>query len=185
MKRILNEADNLLSDYRSEHSEFQMAHFIVGGQGDQWAQYRQVLRELAGRHAEIKKQIQAIDTLRQKIDHERHRWFGRGKIKSLEENLTIARNAFKPKAREYFFFYKIARDLKRQIGEVPPQRRRKLDAEMWVEKARRMAAVDFLSIGGLQRSTVEFIVSFPRDMRRQILCDLRPENIQKLLSILD
>jgi len=175
----------LLSDYRPEHSEFQIENFILGSQGNEWARYRQALRELAARHDGFVESGKRIADLGEQIERERRRWFGRGKAKQLERERDGLKKQRKSKAREYCAFYRIARELKRKIGEISADRRRELEAEMWIDKARRMAAIDLLSIGGLQRSTVEFIASFPGESRRKILFDLRPENRQRLLSILD
>lgn len=182
----LTKSKLLLTDFFPEHSEFQMEHFIVGSHGGEWGQYRQVLREIAGRHPEMVKQAETISGLASDIRNLNKRWFKRkAKKEQLEIKLAAAKKDYKSKAREYFFFYRIAKKLKRKLGEITPQKRRELESQMWVEKAWRMAAVDLLSIGGLQRSTVEFIASFPRELRRGILADLRPENRQKLLSILE
>ena len=40
---------NLLKDYEGCHSDFQIDNFIIGSQGDAWAQYKQCLREINGR----------------------------------------------------------------------------------------------------------------------------------------
>jgi hypothetical protein len=182
---IEKKVERLLADYRPEHSEFQIENFIIGAQGNEWARYRQALRELASRHDGFIESGKRIAELGEQIERERRRWFGRGKAKQLERERGGLKKQRKSKAREYCSFYRIARDLKRRLGEISAERRRELEAEMWIDKARRMAAIDLLSIGGLQRSTVEFITSFPRELRRQIFLDLRPENRQKLLSILD
>jgi len=183
---IEKKVEKLLADFRPEHSEFQIENFIVGAQGNEWARYRQALRELAARHDGFVESGKIIAELGEQIERERRRWF---KWQSIEKELTEKRDELKrqrrSKAREYCSFYRIARDLKRRLGEIGAERMRELEAEMWIDKARRMAAVDLLSIGGLQRSTVEFITSFPSESRRQILFDLRPENRQRLLSILD
>lgn len=185
-KVIEKKVERLLADYRPEHSEFQIENFIIGAQGNEWAQYRQALRELASRHDGVVESGKNIAEINVQIERERKKWI---RWNSIEKELTEKRDELKrrrmPKVREYCKLYIIARNLKRKIGEVTAERRRELESEMWIEKARRMAAIDLISINGLQRSTVEFIASFPRDIRRQIISDLRPENRQKLLAVLD
>lgn len=186
MESMVSKADKLLKDLRPDHSEFQIEHFIIGGQGGTWAQYRQVLRELGGRHEGVKAFRSEIIGKKIEIESERRKWFkDRKKIERLTAEIDAAKKSFKPKAREYFTLHKLAVELKRKLGEITPQKRRELEAQMWQEKARRMAAIDLISIGGLQRSTVEFITQLPREMRREIWADLRAENRQKLLAILD
>lgn len=192
MKDILRKVGFLLSDYRPEHTEFQIENFIIGSQGNEWARYKQVLRELSGRVDGIKTQTEKIRALAAEVASlNGGGWNPIGRKKRrlktalMRSRLKAERTAFKSKMREFSKFYRIALDLKRSIGEIDGPKRRALESEMWIERARKMAAVDLLSIGGLQRSTVEFIASFPRELRRDILMDLRPENRQKLLSILN
>lgn len=186
---ITKKVNMLLRDYRPEHSEFQIENFIIGAQGDEWARYRQSLRELSARHMGMVESGKELVRINIKLKRLRGSWLyrivGRKKIISLEEKRRELKLMRAPKLREYFALYRIAVQLKRQIGEIGNERRRQLEADMWIDKARRMAAIDLLSIGGLQRSTVEFISSFPRELKRVLLSDLRPENRQKLLSILD
>lgn len=185
---IEKKVERLLADYRPEHSEFQIENFIIGAQGGEWARYRQALRELASRHDGMVESGLEIARLGAEIESARGsllRWFKKKRIAWLERKRKALKERRASKVREYCHFYRIARDLKRRIGEVNAERRRELESQMWTERARRMAAIDLLSLGGLQRSTVEFIASFPREIRRQIVSDLRPDNRQKLLSVLD
>jgi len=181
---IIKKAEVLLTDYRPEHSEFQMENFIIGG-GHPWGQYKQALRELSARHASMIEMSEQVKKLKEEIARRRRRWFGGRSVIEFERKLDRAKHDRKAKAREYFTFYRIASDLKKQLGEITPKRRRELEAEMWVDKARRMAALDLLTIGGLQRQTAEFITSLPREQRREIFIELRPENRQKLLTSIE
>jgi hypothetical protein len=181
---IFDNVEKLLSDFRPEHSEFQMENFIIGG-GHPWGQYKQALRELSARHNAMVESGDQVRELKARIDKERAKWFGRGHVNGFESKLKALKESRKSKAREYCTFYRIARDLKRQLGEITPQRRRELEAEMWLDKARRMAALDLMTIGGIQRQTAEFLTSLPREQRREIFRELMPENRQKLLMILE
>jgi len=182
----------LAEDYRPEHSEFQVENFIIGAQGNEWARYKQALRELASRVDGIKAKAAEIRALAVKVKRAGYGgWNPIGRKKRrlgaalMRSRLKADRAAFRSRMREFVQFYRIAIELKRSLGEISAERRRALESEMWIEKARRMAALDLISLNGLQRSTVEFIASFPRESRRDILADLRPENRQKLLSIID
>ena len=181
---IFDNVEKLLSDFRPEHSEFQMENFIIGG-GHPWGQYKQALRELSARHLVMVESSQKIAELRDEIKRQRAKWFGRGHVNGHEAKLTALKDSRKSKAREYYTFYRIARDLKKQLGEITPKRRRELEAEMWLDKARRMAALDLMTTGGIQRQTAEFLTSLPREQRREIFRELMPENRQKLLTILE
>lgn len=193
MRTVFKKCELLLgADHRPEHSDFQIENFIIGAQGNEWARYRQALRELAARVDGMRAKTIEIKTLTAEVkSFNGGGWNPIGREKRrlkaalMRSRLKSERMAFKSKMREFLKFYQIAVALKRSLGEISTEQRRELESKMWVEKARKMAAIDLLSIGGLQRSTVEFIVSFPKEIRHQILSDLRPENRQKLLSILD
>lgn len=186
MVDIAKKVEALLKDYHPEHSAFQIENFIIGSQAGLWGRYKQALRELSGRHIGMMKIRSKINLNKKEIELETRKWFkDKKKIEKLTAEIESVKKTFKPKAREYFTLYKLAVELKRKIGEITPHKRRELEAQMWHEKARRLAAIDLISIGGLQRSTVEFITQLPREMRKEIWSDLRAENRQKLLSILD
>jgi Mg/Co/Ni transporter MgtE len=181
---ITDRVEKLLSDFRPEHSEFQMENFIIGG-GHPWGQYKQALRELSARHNAMVESGEQIRKLKDEIARARRHWFNGRSVIEIEKLLDNAKRERKSKAREYLTFYRIARDLKRTLGEISPQRRRELEAEMWLDKARRMAALDLMTNGGIQRQTAEFLTSLPREQRREIFRELMPENRQKLLMILE
>ena len=182
---IFDNVEKLLSDFRPEHSEFQMENFIIGEGGHPWERYKQALRELSARHSAMIESGYRIHELKKHIAKERAKWFGRGRVNGHEAKLTALKDSRKSKAREYYTFYRIARDLKKQLGEITPKRRRELEAEMWLDKARRMAALDLMTTGGIQRQTAEFLTSLPREQRRGLFRELMPENRQKLLTILE
>jgi hypothetical protein len=178
--------EKLLVDFQPEHSQFQIENFIIGAHKHIWEQYKQALRELDARHDSMVNSYAAIEQI--KVEMKESSWFARlfrpsknGDPKRLNE----LEKKYESKSREYEAFYKIAQDLKDQIGEITEDRRRKFEMESWVHKARMTAAIDLLSIGGLQRPTVEFIIKFPVEIRKQILNDLKPESRQALLSILE
>jgi hypothetical protein len=189
---IQQKVERLLDDFEPGHSDFQVENFIVGSSGHPWTRYKQALRELATRHDGI---MSARDEVRYilgsiKVEERfgvRRLWFfGRKRrIAMLKSKLARVKKQQRSRMREYCEFYRIARALKNEIGNVSRARRRELEAEAWVDKARRLAAIDLISLGGIQRSTAEFIASFPQDERRLILGELRKENRQKLLSILE
>ena len=181
---IFENVEKLLSDFRPEHSEFQMENFIIGG-GHPWGQYTQALRELSARHLAMVESGEKIRELKAHIATERRKWFGRGHVNGHAAKLATLKDSRKSKAREYYTFYRIALDLKKQLGEITPKRRRELEAEMWLDKARRMAALDLMTTGGIQRQTAEFLTSLPREQRRELFRELMPENRQKLLMILE
>lgn len=189
---LKTKVEKLLADYRPEHSEFQMENFIIGGAGHPWGRYKQALRELAARHPGIATDRAEIAALAVDVKRSEARaWYPIGreerqfKTALMRSRLKEKRERFKSRMREYAVFYRVAKELKKEIGEVTAKRRRELETEAWIDKARRMAAIDLISIGGIQRSTAEFLISLPADHRRAIFQDLRQENRNKFLSIMD
>ena len=55
----------LLEDHQELHSEFQIDNFIIGNQGDRWAQYKQCLREIKSRWESIESDKMQADRLAQ------------------------------------------------------------------------------------------------------------------------
>jgi hypothetical protein len=179
--------EKLLDDFQPEHSQFQIENFIIGTHKHIWEQYKQALRELDARHNSMVNSHAAIEQIKAETK-KKPSWLARifGQSTTGDpERLAELEKKYASKSREYDAFYKIAKDLKDQIGDVTEGQRRELEMESWIYKAKMTAAIDLLSIGGLQRPTVEFIIKFPVDIRKQILNDLKPESRQKLLSILE
>lgn len=188
MKQI--QIDGLLADHEKYHSAFQIENFIVG-HGHPWGCYKQALREIEARKSALEDVADEIAAAEVEQEASGIAIFARARkvkaIKSrrLERKLAALRERRAETQRELAEFVRIAVALKREIGELTIAKRREFEAEMWRDKARRMAALDLISLGGLQRQTAEFIASLPRDMRRGVLADLRPENRQKLLTSIE
>jgi len=151
--------------------------------------YHQALRELSGRHDEMVSMCEQIKYLKAEIRMQNEklffvipRFWHKRSTKELESDLKKMFRSIKSKSREYLSFYRAARELKKVIGEVDSDRRKQLDAEAWYQRALNLAAIDFLSIGALQRSTWEFVLSFPDEIRSKILFNLLPQNREILFD---
>jgi len=186
---IFDKSDILLKDFRPEHSEFQMSNFIIGNNDHPWMRYHQALRELSGRHDEIKAMCMQIRFLKRQLKTKPEKMFfiiprfwRRNDKTRIELELKKVMEKIKPKMREYKFFYRAAKDLKKVIGDIDIEKRKQLDAEAWKHRALCMAAIDLLSIKMLQRSTMEFIISFPKNIRSEILYCLTPGNRDNLFE---
>ena len=184
MKDIIENVENLLSDFQPEHSQFQIENFIIGTNNHIWERYKQALRELSARHDDMIASEMTIEEIKKTRGKN---WIRRlfAKTKVSEKQLKNLEKKHASKKREYIAFYEIARGLKNIIGEIDNEKRQRLEAEAWTEKALMIAAIDYISIGGLQRTTAEFIISFPKEIRKKILNNLKPENRQGLLSVLE
>jgi len=191
MKQAM-QIEGLLADHEKYHSDFQIENFIIG-HGHVWGQYKQALRELSARWEALRSEDDEIQAAEIEAQRERRKWAlsGTGRllkaiaVRRAERKVAGLAHRKNETQRELAEFLRIAVALKRQIGELTIAKRRELESEMWLHKARRMAALDLISLGGLQRQTAEFIASLPREMRRAVLADLRPENRQRLLTTIE
>lgn len=187
MKEVI---EKLLADHRLGHSEFQVDHFIVGAEVNPWAQYKQALREVAGRWESIETtrlDLQVLEATpppkRVFAIGARYRVPARVKRVKWEREVARLRASIASTERELARFVELAVDLKKQIGELTEDDRARLEAESWADKARRMAQIDYLVAGAISRQTIEFIEHFPRAMRRRLLIEVaEPTN---LLGVVD
>lgn len=184
----MDDIKELLKDHVKRHSEYQIDNFIVGNQGDAWAQYKQALREIEGRYEQVislKERIE-LDDIKAK-PFRRFYFTRRGAVKARIEKRVRARarlaldDNLKQTQRELDRFVKLAKALKEKIGEVDEIRRHELEIKSWFAKARKMAAVDLLT-GGLNKSTVDLIFALPRDDRRRVMVEIanRPDPLKML-----
>jgi hypothetical protein len=176
----MNEIKKLLEDYVPKHSEFQIDHFIVGGQGDSWAQYKQALREIKTRH-EMLIQLKE-EVLLESLNGNGRRFFKFTKLSRVKARIEAARAARKHEAlvenlkhteRELNRFVLIASKIKKHLGAIDDDKRKALEADSWYHKARRLAGLDMLTSGGhLSRPTVELILSLPQKEQDAVLTEI-------------
>lgn len=146
----------LMDDYQEGHSDFQIENFIIKSQGSRWMQYQQCLREIKGRINIISK------------------WESR-KIKKRFFKRRISRSKKPPNViraeREMEIFVKLAKEFKRDLGEITPDRRKYLEEQSWFEKAKRMIGVDLLVSNGqgISKATIEFILQLPGSYRKELV----------------
>jgi hypothetical protein len=175
----------LLADHRSGHSDFQVDHFVVGAEVNPWAQYKQALREVAGRWESIETMRLDLQVLEATPPPKRvfaigarYRVPARIRRVKWEREVARLRAAIASTERELSRFVELAVDLKKQIGELTEDERARLEAESWADKARRMAQIDYLVAGAISRQTIEFIEHFPRPMRQRLLIEVaEPVNL--------
>jgi hypothetical protein len=175
----------MLQDYEPMHSSFQIDNFIIGSQGNEWAQYNQCLREIKTRVEKIiqyEEEIELLILKEKKIICKIKKIFANKKIKkiylnrknrslkNLQENIIHTN-------RELKKFVKIAVKLKKQIGDINNGRREQLEAEAWKAKAYQMAAIDIISAGIITKPTLEFIASFPQDEKAEIISAIKRKKI--------
>lgn len=157
----------LLEDYQELHSDFQIEYFIIGSQGNAWAQYKQCLREIKGRLQSIAGDKAQAKILEIELKQKKFFWPSRlnrekNKLdkKSKELRISLIYDTIKERERELDKFVEIASRLKAKIGSTNTEIRRELEAEMWIDKGRKMIIMDRL-MGGLRPQTIEYVLSLP------------------------
>lgn len=180
----------LLNDHQLYHSDFQMDNIItVRAGGTLYGQYKQALRELFKRYRGLKQlyterellQVD-IEELTEKLETIERFERRRAEINRTQKIMSIEEmyKNIKDTEREFKRFYAQAVALKNQIGDLTPEKRNKLDQEMWEYKLKEMACVDFVSQGRLSNVTYEMLISAPAYIRFKLLDEIKDH--EKLLN---
>ena len=185
--------EKLLKDHQLFHSEFQIENFIIRSQGCAWAQYKQCLREIASRY-ESMQQIKEDIVLKNLEVRRLKNKFAIKKSTRLKNNILINRskrqlNSMKKNLvdtdRELIQFVRIAETIKLNFwgnGRLSKEKKRLLEQNMWIEKAKFLMAVDLMTIGNLSKPTIELIYSMPKSDKKELLNFLGKDNREKLIS---
>ena len=80
-------------------------------------------------------------------------------------------------------FLAIAITIKQQLGEISPERREKLDRDMWLARFKRMAALDLLCEYQITRGTWRVILNTPLSFRAELVDTMinRPQELKSWL----
>lgn len=147
----------LLADNQAAHSDFQMDRFIIQANGlTTYGCYKQALRELDGRFHTMLDQWITLEGLRlDEADAAEHATDRRGQLALARIRLSImaVEGQFSESKREFLRFLAHADHLKKQIGELTPERRAELEAEFWTEKIRRDGLLEMQSHGSASVAT--------------------------------
>jgi len=179
-----NIIENLLKDKQGHHSEFQIENFIVGGEGDSWAQYKQSLREIESRYETILSEREALIIEKKRIENFKkdangnRAWYNE-KIRAYHKRLENAKDV----KRELYKFVDLALKLKEEIGEIYFEKRHQLESESWTAKGIKLAAIDFLTSGRLSAQTAEFILSLPKKSQVEVFTKISSNKPFKLLGL--
>lgn len=187
------EIKKLMADYQQLHSDFQIDHFIIGNQGDRWAQYKQCLREIAARLENIRGKKAELSLFRLKNGwRKRFCWPTKYNIEKRKiakqqraRQIEAINDIIKEYERELSRFLMHATELKAHFGNINRGRRQQLELESWTAKGRRMAAVDRILTGGISHQTFEFILSLPVESQNSILDKILPNDVERRILIED
>lgn len=170
--------NKLLEDYQELHSDFQIDNFIIGNQGDSWAQYKQCLREMKSRVESIESDKMQAEILERKPKQSKIFWPSKSNLEkrrvekiSNRTRLNTIYAMIKERERELSRFLEHAQRLKDEIGTIDQDRRYQLEIESWTAKGRKLAAIDLLSYGRISTQTLDFILSLPADVTEKILME--------------
>lgn len=187
------EIKKIMADYQELHSDFQIDNFIIGNQGDKWAQYKQCLREISARLENIENKKAELKLFELK-NGGRPRLYWPSKYNVEKRKLAKQQKQKRLKAihdimseyeRELSRFLKHASELKAHFGSINRERRQQLELESWTAKGRRMAAIDRILTGGISHQTFEFILSLPVESQNSILDKILPDDVERRILIED
>ena len=181
----------LLDDHQSAHSNLQMDYFITARSGGTpYGMYKQALRELASRYGTL--QGLYLDREAASLDMEgckgrfavtarkrRLRAIERQKLQLTIDGLD---HKIAETEREMTRFQLQATLLKRQVGDLTPDKRETMDQDMWAYKMKCMAATDYMITGRLGKGVIELLQCVPTEFRKQIAAEVLggPETAQAL-----
>lgn len=194
----LKNLERLLNDHQTGMSDFQDDYFVTArAGGTTYGQYKQSLRELYKRFRGLRELVYGengqkfMDLKIRKLENdlkndeldefEREELELKLKHKYLiyEENERAINDTY----REFMRFYQQAETLKERVGELTPERRRELEKDMWKYRVKEMAAIDYLQMGRLKNTTIEFLSCMPEEDRPELYeLVFNPEGNQELIN---
>lgn len=188
MGATLDIIKDLLKDYQPRHSAFQIDNFIIGSQCDDWAKYKQALREIYSRQEsliELKEKLE-LDFLNSKKPFFKRFAFGKRskKIREIEDRRRRRSRAalvaeISECERELERFVGIASKLKRQFPDLDEGKRHALESQSWLNLARRLALVDsIVNVGRPSINTVEFVLKLPENLQQIFLSEMNKNGMQ-------
>jgi len=188
----------LLDDHQTGMSDFQDDYLVTArAGGTTYGQYKQSLREVYKRFRGLRELVYGengrkwldiqIKKLEKRLDEDELDELDREELElELHHKIMLQEEsdrAIKDTYREFMRFYQQAEMLKEKIGELTPEKRRELETDMWVYRAKEMAAIDFLQSGRVSQRTVEFVSVLPKDVRPKVYeLVFKQENHSKLIA---
>lgn len=183
---------SLIADHRPFHDEVQIDAFILRrGGGTRWGIYLQALREIVTRWEALKDDAIRSDEIQADIREASAAAVaspttpdGRRaaiKVKRGQMELDSLVRASADRSRELDRFVAHAERLRGDIGELTPQRRMKLDIELWAHRIKARMAVEFMSHGTLSGETIEMIAAVSGTVRDAVAPYIEAENREELV----
>jgi hypothetical protein len=188
--------NELLADHQEFHSNLQMDSFItLRSGGTLYGCYKQALRELNTRKVAV---IQRVTQMRLAETEYRRREqpasddfvAERNRIKNEEYAAFREMNEriLNDTLRECAYFYGQALAIREEMAAqgmqfpLDAKARDRLDREMWEYNLKGRCAVELMSQGRLNGTTIELIQSCPSELRQRIAVCLAPESRGQLVD---
>jgi len=186
----LNNIDELLkNDLENRHSNFQISNFIIGKQGDPWAQYKQCLIEIKGRLDNLEKLKEDAEILKIKMEEKRFYFPTKNNVikkrlrkRRADRQLQNILSDIIGTEREMEAFINLAKKLKEEIGELTEEKRYQLETKSWAAKGLKMAAIDILASGRISNQTYDFLFALPKESMVDIIRKLSSKKPMELLG---
>lgn len=169
--------DELLKDHRTGQDSTQLGNFVLGGR-TKWGTYKQAIRELYKRIRGLRQMITDRDLLyidmedlQDRIEGDDTRDAQRAKIelRALHGRLEESERGIRDTKREAVLFYRVAKELKDEFGEIDEMTRIKLDREDWRWWHLKRAAISKLVTGRLDNVILKNMCSLPIEERNYLL----------------
>lgn len=166
---------SLFDDLLHEMSEFQDDYFVTTKAGiTPYGQYKQSLRESHSRYYNLLSiflDIKECELDIENLDKE-----------DIKYNIDLARKhiqlqtlntRYNTTLRQFVRFYQQAKELKKYVGDLTPEKTYALEHEMFIEKLKETLFFNIKSSGRVTQEALDFLFSFPKEDR---------EHFQKILS---
>ena len=183
--------ESLLTDFETNHSEFQMRNFIIGSEIHPWHQYKQGLREIKLRFEQLKekkKRIESVIEKKEKIKKSIFRFRKKNilKLKSLESVELKESRSIESIEKELKCFYKIVTEIvsKHGFDKLTTEKKRFLETEAWREKAKYMLCMDLFCTGRPSKQTVDFVYKLPKSIKKELFISVNPKDEKKIIEYL-
>jgi hypothetical protein len=183
----------LLDDHQVGMSKFQDNYFVTQKAGGTlYGQYKQALRELFSRFNILREdffayEIEKVELSRLQNDLENgkitnyyDKQINELELKKRKLGLYEKERFLEETKREFFNFYRQAVHLREKLGDLNQERKDELDRDMYIWKVKANAAMDYLMHNRLTRETLSMVMSFPKDIKNQLIEELKNENADKI-----
>ena len=170
--------EDLMKDYEPGMSDFQDDHFVTKrGGGTPYGQYKQALREIGSRIPTLRSSYYEREELLLDIEEleKSNELEGRRKeiqLGRLRGKLVDAEIMLNQTCKDFKRFLSHAFHLKKEIGELTPEKKYRLEQELWEYRVREQISIQLASEGRILNTTLEIISALPQEIKQRVMEDL-------------